>query len=727
MTSQRLWPLGSLGWLGLSAFSAFALNCTASTFGDLPPDALGTGGLGSNTSGATGQMISRAGDAGNGGLSGMGAASGGIAGQGGHGGAGTVGTFEPLSVPVYLAKVKGLLTGLAPTAKEIAQVTADPSQLKALIASWQTGPEYQRRMRDFFTSAFQQGDLTSDMIVANTPFQQGALDGRVVQNMRESFGRTVLQLIEEGAPFTDVLTTTRFMMTPPMMMAMAWLDERKNGDEAFQGDDLEAEFGSKLSFTMQPDPLPLEQSLDPKNPKFLTFYSPQIAAATGGCRTAVTVTPDHHFTLYNQTWGEELMALMLGNYFQTGLCVYHSNKGPIPSSDFSNWRMVNIRQPKAGEQRTWVTEYNLFRTGSEIVLTRPHVGFYTTPAFLYTWASNTSNQFRVTANQTMIAAVGQQFDGSLTANPVSDKAVAKEHARPGTDCYNCHITMDPMRMFFRSTFLYTYSAQPAQAWTDSPGIFAFDGQSHVGTNIADLGKSLGANAHFATSWAHKLCTWANGAVCDPSGSNKAAPTDPEFLRVVSAFKDSHYSWNVLVQELLSSPLVTYAASTKTSEANGISLSVTKRAQLCQYWDVRLGLNDVCGLNSLPSTDSGDAVKTIATVLPADTYARGQTLPALANDPGMFFFASVESICTELAGRVVDVSTNDKYKSSASDAAISALVHDLMGIAAADDAEPIAILSGHFQAAKAAGKTASEALKSTFTLACLSPSLVSVGQ
>jgi len=41
--------------------------------------------------------------------------------------------------------------------------------------------------------------------------------------------------------------------------------------------------------------------------------------------------------------------------------------------------------------------------------------------------------------------------------------------------------------------------------------------------------------------------------------------------------------------------------------------------------------------------------------------------------------------------------------------------------------PLGILQDHFQAAKVAGLSASDALKSTFVLACLSPSVAGIGQ
>lgn len=694
---------------------ALLAGCTGSLEGHLP-------GFDSQTksSGGTSSVDCPPATSGSGGAS----TDGGLIGEAGTG---TVDApFQALAPAAYLAKVKGLLTGLEVSQSELEEVTRDPAQLKALIATWQALPEYEMRMRDFFTMAFQQGDVTAEMVLNVTAYEQGPLDPRVLQNMRESFARTAMELVKEGQPFTSVLTTNRFMLTPALMMAMAWLDERQAGDGGFNSDALNDLLGPNAAYTVEGDTqIPIEQSTDPTNANYLKFYSPQLAAATGDCHNSFVVDKDNRLTLYTATLGETLMAFFMGNKQQRGFCVYPSGPGMLAASDFTTWRMMKIRQPNPGEKQTWMYELPKFRSGTELVLPKPRVGFYTTPAFLYTWQTNTSNQARVTANQTLIAAVGQAFDGVLGATPVSDIAVAKDHAKPGSDCYNCHIYMDPMRRYFRSTYSYYWDIQTDPNETKNPGVFAFNGRSHMGTGIADLGASLAADSHFATGWVHKLCTWANGAVCDPSGSNKTEPTDPEFLRITQAFKASNYSFNTLVQELFSSPLVTYAASTKSTE-NGVALSITKKAELCEIWDNRLGLADSCGLQALPSTSTGDPVKTIATVLPSDSYSRGQTVPTLANDPGLFFYSGVENICTALASRAVDTAAG-MYQSKSSTSAIADMAHHLIGLLPPRDAGAIQILGDHYQAALSSGADASSALKSTFILACMSPTIVSVGQ
>ncbi|MGH9047016.1 MAG: hypothetical protein ACRDVW_06850, partial [Acidimicrobiales bacterium] len=87
-------------------------------------------------------------------------------------------------------------------------------------------------------------------------------------------------------------------------------------------------------------------------------------------------------------------------------------------------------------------------------------------------------------------------------------------------------------------------------------------------------------------------------------------------------------------------------------------------------------------------------------------------------------------CSLVADKVVDTATAPLYAST-SDAtvqtAIASMAHGLMGLDSSRDTQPIAILSGHYSDAVAGGAKPTVALKSTFTLACLSPWVVSIGQ
>jgi hypothetical protein len=88
---------------------------------------------------------------------------------------------------------------------------------------------------------------------------------------------------------------------------------------------------------------------------------------------------------------------------------------------------------------------------------------------------------------------------------------------------------------------------------------------------------------------------------------------------------------------------------------------------------------------------------------------------------------MENMCAAFAGRLIDAGAATRWSSAAPDAAIGDFVHTLMGIGSGRDATPLSILSGHMASARAAGLSASDALKSTFVLACLSPSVVGMGQ
>jgi hypothetical protein len=221
----------------------------------------------------------------------------------------------------------------------------------------------------------------------------------------------------------------------------------------------------------------------------------------------------------------------------------------------------------------------------------------------------------------------------------------------------------------------------------------------------------------AAAWVQKLCTYANDSLC--------APTDPEFQRIANNFAKSQ-SLTQLVQDLFSSPIVTYASSTLTAQTLGQSVSVTKTDHLCPLFATRLGLTDPCG--QAPTASPSGAAQTlqlIASILPANSYSRGQVPPVFANTPTLFFRAGMENVCAILASEVVDA--NASFSSSDPNTAVGNIVHTLMGVPSAEDQEPISILLAHFNSATAAGLAASDAMQSTFVAGCLSPGVTAVGE
>jgi hypothetical protein len=391
--------------------------------------------------------------------------------------------------------------------------------------------------------------------------------------------------------------------------------------------------------------------------------------------------------------------------------------------------MVTIRPPRAGEERTIYWDLPRLRAAAttELVVATPRVGFMTTPAFFANWPTNASNSYRVTTNQALIVALGRSFDDRGTTVQVSETSVDTMHVQPGTACFGCHSTLDPMRDFFRQSFSLPYSTQLldlGRSNIPATGTFTVDNSAAVsGTGVAAFARALAQHPRFAVAWTQKLCEYANSADC--------AEDDPELGRVAEAFRASNHDFRVLVRELFSSPLVTFAARTRTAEVTGVAVGISRRETLCTALENRLQLPDLCQLsqgtagvrNVFTST-----ARNLALSIPGAGYARGDTVPLLPHDPNLFFSSATENLCTLLAAQLVDGRPPSRYSSARRDEAIADLVVTVMGLPANDPraAEMTSILTDHHAAALAAGATATLALRSTFTLACQSPLAVSLG-
>jgi hypothetical protein len=632
--------------------------------------------------------------------------------------------FAAVPASVYVSKVKNLLTGLAAIDAEIASVTADSSALKGLIDQWTGRPEYKDKMIAFFLNAFQQGQITTADLMDQIPTgmtnnQQVAT--RLMTDITQSFALTAWELAAQGHPFTETMTTTRFMMTPPLMAFYAFLDEY-HVDDALKRVDGVVQANPLFSFTVEAagGAMPITQTLDPKSPNYMRWYSPALAMIKPqpGCTQDPRVYPKQSANLMQFLFGSVPQFTVPGTPPTT--CNGISAPAQFADTEFDQWKMVTIRPPKTAESTTAFYDLPTLRTASELVLRIPRLGFFSTPAFFANWQTNSSNQARVTINQTLIVALGKSFDDTNSVTPVSETALDGQHAQPGSVCYGCHKTLDPMRQFYRQAYTLFYHDQldPKEALVN--GVFAFDGVTAQGQGIGDLGTMLANHPRFASAWVQKLCYYANSLAC--------VEDDPEFLRIVAAFQQSNYSWSTLVREFFASPLTTGAADTKTFRDNGVVVPISRRDHYCVALSNRLGIADVCGMgDSLTPTASQRSARTIAVDLPADGYSRGAEAPILANDPTLFFRAGVENLCRIVADQVVDVPKTTKYSSTNPQVAIADFVSNVMGLPSSDShaAGAQSILTDHFNAAKLSA-SATDALKSTFVLACTSPTAVGMG-
>jgi hypothetical protein len=635
---------------------------------------------------------------------------------------------------VYVAKVKNILVGLPPTDAEVAQVTADPKKLGELIDGWMQLPEYQQKMMVFFELAFQQTQISAQDFVDIVPpngLGNGRATPQLVQNVRESFARTVLSLTSQGRPLTDAFTTKQLMMTPALMELYAFLDTRQVNDAAAVNDTFaRANQGLMVVMQFKDGPVAMTDSVNPSSPNFMHWYTPDLPTLTYGDSTCNGIDPIS-FKVNSQAIHALLYGEIPNHAGPSGNC--GPRAGTVASiqlapTDFTSWKLVTMRPPRAGEARTVFFDVPALRAATELVLQTPHPGFFSTPAFFANWPTNSSNQMRVTLNQSLIVATGAAIDGTDSTSPSSTPGLDGEHSGPGTACFGCHQQLDPSRSILSSTYSWFYYPQTDQTLVKQPGLFAFQSVIAPMTTIDDFAQLLATHPLVGQAWAQKLCFYVNSAPCNTS--------DPEFTRIVDQFGSSGRSWNTLVHEILASPITTNASKTMTASTNGEVIAVSRRDHLCAALNNRLGFVDICQLDTTQA-GRGGAQGTIAQIvsgMPSDGYGRGSTAPVLPNQPTLFYRAGLENVCVQVANLTIDAKANPnqpgakQWSSTQPDAAIGEFVATVMALTPSDPraAQATSILTSHFHAAMAAGQTATDSLKSTFVAACLSPSFIGIG-
>lgn len=647
--------------------------------------------------------------------------------------------LEPYS---YGAKVKTLLTGLPLDDAELKALEQDPSQLKSMIQGWLALPEADTTLTRFFMTAFQQtsGDRVSLFYLLgrnatgvgffSDPRSPDA-DEMLNANFSESFARTVVALMNEGRPFTDVLTTDRFMMTTAQMAFLAFSDDEVVDDEQKRTPRTTAgHFDTIRLVRDQSAAPPLAQAMDPDNANFGKFWHAGLAGLPAGCNVVATNTidttenVDGQWRLANGVTPSFFVfsQLLLGRHQSvlrhgsTTCTTGASNKTPlIARGDYADWRMVKIRKPAGDETPTVFYEIPKLRTLDEMVLHTPRLGFMTTPGFFSTWMNNEDNAARVTINQTLIVALGKSFEG-VAVTDFSPPSIDAEHADPESECYGCHQTLDPMRDYFRASYTNFYGEQLDPERMDLQADFVFRGVEAQGNGVGDLANTLASHPDFPYAWAHKLCYYANSAPCVEGA---------ELDRVVAAFRDSGFDFHTLVTELFASPLVSGSACVAGVDS-GTTATIARRSTFCNQMSQRLGVEDICGIRThfRDGTTLQNKVRDAVASVPDDTFSRAVVEPVVIAETSMFSRANLEAACVQAAQNGFAAI----YGEASSDEATLSMVTDLMGLSTSDPRHTAAltILRDHVAEALEAGKTEPQALQSAFVLACMSPSVAGVG-
>ena len=678
-------------------------------------------------------------------------------GSGGSGGGPPVQfPFEAVSPRIYVAKVKDLLIGQAPTEDEITAVTKDPTALRGMVHAWFVTPAAQGKFFSFFQKAFQQTQIT-----ANDFLDQGRLPSALLQATTESFARTAQKLVDDGQPFTSTAKTHQFMMTPALMAQYLYIDQTLVDDSGKDSSSvpmpdgtLTTSFDGWLTYIPPPGlPITFAQMLDPTSPYFRHIPVPAAfncsvpkVDATGHVVLDASMKPVMVSTPYNERHYGTTLGSFLGLFghaapdlgkdqppapmppadVPANLAYLYKSSNCNGDVDFATtplftaadavWRMVTVRPPMAGEKLTAFYDLPTLRASNELVMRMPRVGFFSTTAFLANWQTNQSNQARDTMNQTLIVSIGRSINPvDKGTSTVLDTGKDGSHSDPNSPCYSCHQTMDPMREVFRQAFTYNYHQQKDPSQVFATATFDFLGMKAPMASLDDLADTLVKHPLYAGAWVQKLCYYANSSRCSED--------DPEFLRIAKTFVDSSFDFHALVSELFSSPIITGATTTKTWTDVGETVTIARQDHFCASLTNRLKLpSSVCA--SIANKNQAQAV---ANNIPLDGYLRGAEGPALSTDPTMFFRGAAETLCTIAAGLTVDQPMS-LYSSMKKDQAVTDFVQNIMGLATGDptSAEATQILQDHQAAAIAAGATPTEALKSTFVLACTSPTSLAIG-
>jgi hypothetical protein len=657
--------------------------------------------------------------------------------------------FSADTPSTYVAKVKNLLVALPPTDQEVQTVQNDPTQLATLVDTWMTSTAqcapsqnpadtcvalYQKKMLRFFELAFQQTQVVAEDFSNMLEPGQLQLDLNktteplMVQNHQEVFARTMLALDSNGQPFTQAMTTQSYMLTTAMKVFYALTDVWQLDNDVQGIQDAFATAHPGLTIQVTAKPVALSDTLNPASANYMIWSDPTL---TGPCDPLVY-----------QARANLLYDVLNGVYVKDkNGCDKDVGQGQLTAADFGNWTMTTISQPQGGQTPTKFYDLVTLRdtTQTQMVLNRPYVSYFTTPAFFANWQTNASNQMRVTMNQTLIVATG---------TPISpnDPTVPSIQPPPGLDqghasnaaCVGCHQHLDPTRSILSSTFSWYYGEQinlPAKdnldggpLWSQEPGIFVFEGVNASPKSVYDLGTILAQHPMMAAGWVQKLCYYLDSEACDPS--------DPAFTSLVTGFQ-SGYSWDALVKAVVTSPITTHTTTTLTATTNGEPVAVSRRDHLCAAINARLGFADVCNLDATKVAALPASAEAIVPGLPSDGYGRGAAAPVLPNNPTLFYRAGLENFCEGIAAVVIDnknppAGVTTWQSSACSDTTcqpITDFVNLVAGIPPSDPrATPLyqALLTNFDMSKAQAGTTATAALQSTFTAACMAPSALSIG-
>ncbi len=596
--------------------------------------------------------------------------------------------FEPTPIFSALRKVKTLLHGGAPTSAEVARVEADPAAFRELVSEWVETDAFTSKIFDFFTVNLQQRFQSEEFQQFNRLRRRGSYSTNYLRVIQHSFVRTALDIIERNLPFTNVVTTRRWMVTTANLVLLRY------------GDQTTEDRQSVHVATNDPAEAPTALEAQVVQRQWL------IPSLEGSCTFSQSETLDMLFGF--------ILERRCRPWATRNLTISDS---PLTDADFNDWRLVELVAAEDAPELSLLQFYDLpsLRQADRVATRVPRVGFFTTSVFLNNWATNVDNQFRVTTNQSVLGALNIGFSASEPTEPVSLVGLDEAHAEPNTACYGCHKQLDPMRLYFSQHYDINYQRPRDPPNEDTPipldlePSFAFRNHTELGGDLYDFAEMLTNHPRFPYAWVQKLCLYANSERCDER--------DPRFLELATSFRDGGYRFKSLIVDLFSSPLVTGLVETNSSRLSDAIVSITRLNHLCPLLVERTGRETICEVSR---------VRAVKGLIARDDFARGAvdvTQPALSS---AFHFAAVEAVCEAAASAAVG--SSQPYFQPADAELIPKLVIRLMGLSPEHERyeRSVEILNRHYSELQAAGKNRSSRARGVFILACMSPDVMGVG-
>lgn len=354
-------------------------------------------------------------------------------------------------------------------------------------------------------------------------------------------------------------------------------------------------------------------------------------------------------------------------------------------TDFDDWRTVSLSTASVSpyaddsifQNSSFIENFRNIPDGGSLTLKTPRVGFFTTPVFFDQWRTNSDNQFRLNANQTMIVALGLTFSSGDPTFPhqVHLDELNADHVPVGSDCFGCHKNLDPMRNVFMNYFnpVTFRSVSNEGGYLD---YFSFQGeQSDIG-DIFDFASDVSDHPNFAKAWTLKLCHWVNSVSC--------ASYADEIDSIAAQFRDSEYQFQSLMKALLMSNIVTNTVYDEASLHPGSFISITRQDHFCEALAKRL--DAVRHKRGFPEVDKvwtnlcqHNRLRSIAAGFPSDDFARGAVDSIHPANSDMLVSAAFGQFCDIASSLVVGGNNTHTFKSNNVDHTLDDMTQHLLGI------------------------------------------------